>query len=55
MGCNIHGGLEIKDLNGKWHRLAPVIHDLTNFDRICETDIPLGRDSRIMSYVHFWK
>ena len=22
---------------------------------LCETDLPLGRDSEIMSYVHFWK
>ena len=44
MGCDIHGGLEIKDLNGKWHKLEPSIPNLSDLNKTYIADLPLGRD-----------
>lgn len=49
MGCDIHGGLEIKDLNGKWHKLEPIIQDLSDFNKPYTSELPLGRDYTLFS------
>ena len=49
MGCDIHGGLEIKDLNGKWHKYNPIIRDLSDFNKTYTSELPLGRDYTLFS------
>lgn len=49
MGCDIHGGLEIKDLNGKWHKYSPIIQDLSDFNKTYTSELPLGRDYTLFS------
>lgn len=49
MGCDIHGGLEIKDLNGKWHKYNPIIRDLSNLNKPYTSELPLGRDYTLFS------
>ena len=49
MGCDIHGGLEIKDLNGKWHPASSIVQNLTNFDKGYTSDLPLGGDYTLFS------
>lgn len=49
MGCDIHGGLEIKNLNGKWHKLEPIIQDLSNLNKPYTSELPLGRDYTLFS------
>lgn len=49
MGCDIHGGLEIKDLNGKWKAIDPLIHDLSNLNKTYSSDIFLNRDYTLFS------
>lgn len=49
MGCDIHGGLEIKDLDGKWHPASSIVQDLTDFDKGYASDLPLGRNYTLFS------
>lgn len=49
MGCDIHGGLEIRDLNGKWHKLEPSIPNLSDLNKTYIADLPLGRDYILFS------
>lgn len=49
MGCDIHGGLEIKDLSGKWHPASSIVQNLTNFDKGYASDLPLGRNYTLFS------
>lgn len=49
MGCDIHGGLEIKDLEGRWHKYSPIIQDLSDFNRTYTSELPLGRDYTLFS------
>ena len=49
MGCDIHGGLEIKDLDGKWRPASSIVQNLTNFDKGYTSDLPLGGDYTLFS------